>query len=152
MTPLYVISISILIMLLFFSSCASIGPAEDNDAVEIISLINSGNAAELTKLSADTFLLDDEILHGSTLTGSFWNGLADAGFNLDNPVVIESRPPDAGDKPLFGEDTEVDTFFSRYLQPQSMLFRIDSDDSEIVLILGPSQKGKSSIIAFGGPF
>lgn len=141
-----------LAMLLFFSGCATISPAISADAEAITSLINEGNSVELSALSSESFLLDTEILHGRSLVSEFWNGLTQAGFKLENPVVIENRAPQAADSIFFGKGIDVEVFFTRYLPPQSTLFRIGSDDSEIVLILGPSEKGKSKILAFGGPF
>ena len=140
------------LIILSVSGCASTAPADSDDAAEIAALINTGNSAGLVNLSADSFLLDSEILHGPTLTESFWNGLIEAGFTLTNPVVTENRPPQESDKSFFGDSVEVDAFFSRYIPPSSMLFRIASDDTAIVMILAPAEKGGDEIIAFGGPF
>lgn len=138
--------------LLSFTGCASLSLASDNDAMEITELINEGNSSELTKLSAESFLLDTEILHSSSLIGELWTGLADAGFKLANPVIIENRALKSSDTGLFGNTKDVEVFFARYLPENAKLFRIGSDNAEIVLILGPSEKGKNNIIAFGGPF
>ena len=135
-----------------FSSCATIKPAGDNEALNVIGMINRGDSEQLAALSADSFLLDTEILHGSALTASFWNGLADSGFTLKNATISESRAPYQSDAAIFGENTGVKTFFTRYLPPDSTLFRVNSSDTEIVLILSPDENGDIMITAFGGPY
>ena len=137
---------------LFASGCATVKPAGNEDLYTVIELLNSGNSAELTKLSADSFLFDTEILHGSSLTSALWNGLTSAGFKINNPAIIESRPAAAGDIQFFGKTTETEAFFAKYVPPQSMLFRLGTDGGSYVFILGPAEKRISKIIAFGGPY
>ena len=134
------------------AGCATVTPAGDEEMMNVISLINSGSSERLTELSAESFLLDSEILHGSAIIGELWSGLAEAGFMMTDPVIIESRPVSAADKKLFDQNTEVDAFFSKYIPAQSVLFRIGTDEESYVIILGPSEKNPGRIIAFGGPY
>ncbi len=142
----------VLLTVILAAGCASIKPAGDEDILEIIGLINSGNHAELTELSSDSFLLDAEIMHSPAIIDSLWLGLSDSGFKMDNPVILESRPPQGSDKALFGSSPETEAFFSRYIPAQSMFFRIGTDSADYAIILGPVGNGTGRIIAFGGPF
>lgn len=151
-TRIMVISAVMIIILIALSACSTITPAGDEDAIAVIELLNSEKKAELTAISADSFLLDAEILHGSALTKALWSGLIDAGFKLDSPVIIERRLPASEDKELFGNSIEVETYFTKYVAADSMLFIIGSETAEIALILSPAEDGSSMISAFGGPF
>ncbi|MDC7226652.1 MAG: hypothetical protein PQJ61_07795 [Spirochaetales bacterium] len=139
-------------VMLLFSACASLSRAAEDDALEVIYLINEGKVEQLTSMTAETFLLDAEILQGAGTAKLFWSGLAEAGFKLNNPVIIDKNQPSAAEKAVLGNSIEVDTFFTKYVTTDSMYFRIASDSGEIALIIGPDDTGELKITAFGGPF
>jgi len=142
--------ILIITFIILTASCASLSRPGEPAALEVINLINTGDSASLKAMSADTVLFDSEILHGSVLTAALWDGLTASGFKIEQAEVIESRPPSADDAKYFGKSGAVSAFFARYIPDNSMFFMIASDNTGLILILGPSENGTSEIIAVGG--
>jgi len=120
--------------------------------LEIIELINASDSENLAVQSADTFLLDAEVLYNPKLIKNLWQGLAESGFKISNPVIEANRLILPADKSIFGSGPEVDAFFSKYVPEKASLFKVSTGTGSYAFILGPSDIGKSMILAFGGPF
>lgn len=134
------------------SGCMSFNKAGEVEIADILALINEGRHEELTAISTTPFLLDSEILQGTALTGSFWSGLSTAEFTMTAPEIIRNAPSTDDDAGLFGENTEVNAFFSKYLAPNPIIIEIASNEGLCVLILTPDKNGRKKIAAWGGPY
>ena len=119
---------------------------------EVIELINAGDSENLAARSTDTFMLDSEILHNPKLIKNLWEGLAESSFKITNPVIFTNRRLLPTDRIFFGNNVEVDAFFERYVPEKASLFEIKTNSGKYIFILGPSDIGKSTIAAFGGPY
>jgi len=134
------------------SGCMSLSKAGDEEIADIIAMINEGRHGELTAMSSNPFLVDGELLHGKSLTGSFWTGLSDAGFSLIGAEVIRNQPLSGADIRLFGETAGVNAFFSRYVPDHSVIIEINSNEGRVLLVLSPAENLSRQITAWGGPY
>lgn len=143
---------AVLTVTVLLSGCATLRPADEGQILEIIELINTGDSENLFGRSSDIFLLDTEILYSPENVKSFWEGLAESGFKLQNPVIESYRLLLPTDRQLFGGGREIEIFFSKYIPEQASLFKIGTSSGTYIFILGPSDIGKSIITAWGGPY
>jgi hypothetical protein len=141
-----------IIAVVSMSGCMSIGKAGDDEIAGILDLINNGSNEQLTSMSSNPFLLDGEILHGASLSGSFWKELANAGFSLSDPEITGNEFLNSSDSNIFGDTADVKAFFNNYIPDYSLIIEINAEEGQIFMILSPSDTGKRVITAWGGPY
>ena len=137
---------------IILTSCATVKPAGEDQILDIIALINEGDSESLTARSTDSFLFDSEILHNPKLIKNLWEGLAESGFRIADPVIETGRLLLPLDQNYFGTGAEIDAFFNKYIPEQSSLFKVRTPSGNYFFVLGPDDVGISTIAAFGGPY
>ena len=117
-------------------AAASLSSPADAEIEGIISLINNGDARALGEMSAPSFLLDTEILHGKALTDAFWNGMAGSGLDIAGAEVTRSKAAVKSDAELFGEGDDVRVFFETYLPAGAFLTELGTGEGRIIILTG----------------
>jgi len=139
-------------MVLLFSGCVSLDtPAGEEDFLQALELISFQDPELIVEGSQDPFLLDGEILVGKANLSLLWGELRQGGFQISNPLVVEVLPTDPSQAMLFSSSQEIVFFFDLYGVPGSTLGRIQCDQGEFLMILGPKDEGMRKIVGFKGP-
>ena len=133
------------------ASCASFQHMWDQSNMEMVArLINDGQGAKLTEMSATPFLVDGEIVAMKPDVASFWNGIVKAGFKIQEATLIQGTPLTSDSYKQFADAMEVKSFFEKYVKKDARVLELRSVTSgdRILLIL---RDGKT-IYGFKGPF
>jgi len=143
----------VLAALLALGSCATLQQSRDENRVESIArMLNSGQAEQLTAMSAVPFLLDQEILVLPQDVALFWKGILAAGYRLEEPQ-LESGAAVGPDSHLqFRDSMEVRTFFKKYVKKGTRMLELQTGAGRHILLLVRSTAFSRRIIGFKGPY
>ncbi len=137
---------------LALAACATFGPRQAQRAAgEIVGLVNSGQAAELARMSRAPFLLDGELLLLPGDIATFWDGVSKARFRIDPAAAVTVVPVDTQTYTRFAATMEVKTFFQSYVSKKGALVVLESGRSRILLLLERGKGGRTQIVGFKGP-
>jgi hypothetical protein len=138
-------------VLAFLASCAGFRPGiADDDALDIIESLNSSQADVLVDASLLPFVFDSEILDSDSQLRRLWNGLIDAGYLLDAPMVVTRRPVLPSDALVFSENWEIQTYFNNLLTSEDSFVEIQAAGQRVYMVLRSDKKGLVSILAWKG--
>ncbi|QEN07255.1 hypothetical protein EXM22_04360 [Oceanispirochaeta crateris] len=144
--PLFLVTV-----LALLASCAGFRPGiADDDALGIIESLNGSQADVLIESSLLPFVFDSEILDSDTQLRRLWNGLIDAGYILDDPVVVSRRPVLPSDALIFSENWEIQTYFNNLLTSEDSFVEIQAAGQRVYMVLRSGKKGHVSILAWKG--
>jgi hypothetical protein len=134
------------------AACATFAPRRYERAAEqIAGLVNSGQAAELARMSRAPFLLDGELLLLERDVATFWDGVTRAGFRIDPSATATATPVDAQTYIRFASTMEVKTFFQSYVSKKGFVVELDAGRARILLLLDRGKGGRTQIVGFKGP-
>jgi hypothetical protein len=120
----------------------------EEESRTFIDNLNSGNADAIGEICFRPFLFETEILISEGLISALWNGLIDAGYKIENPVVSEITECGPDTYHLFAETWEVQTYYSKYIPEEAFLVRITGGgDREILLLLNRDLREDYRIMA-----
>jgi hypothetical protein len=83
--------VPMLLLSVLFASCASLSVQDRENSRLVSDLINSGQAGELSAMSASPFLLDQEVVLLPADVTAFWKGICDAGLKATAPEAAAAR-------------------------------------------------------------
>ncbi len=133
------------------ASCAGFsGVVKESNVMDAVENLNSGNAAALVEGSALPFVFDGEILESDTQLKLLWNGLADAGFSIDNPMILQQRPVTAEDGDLFSQYWEIQTYFKNLITEDDIFVEVQGAGTSAYMIFRSYPKEGVKIRAFKG--
>ena len=137
---------------LVLAACATFAPRRYERAAEqVVGLVNSGQAAELTRMSRAPFLLDGELLLLASDVAAFWDGVSKAGFRVDPSAAVTAMPVDSQTYVRFASTMEVRTFFESYVSKKGSLVVLEAGRTRILLLLDRGKGGRTLILGFKGP-
>lgn len=141
-----------LAVLMLFASCSTLQRMSDEKGASWVARqLNEGRAADLAAASSSPFLLDGEIIALPEDSVTFWEGLANAGLNLD-PELSRAVPVGVDTWREFGSSRDVQVFFRKYVAEGARLFELATTGGRHVLVLYRSAWGSRAIFAFKGPY
>ena len=141
----------ILAAAVFITGCATLSAGfAARDVEKAVGLINSQDAAELSRHSSTPFLFDGEMLLRGSDIDAVWLHLSENGFKLKNPVIAETIKSDDTTYKVFSESQEMEIFFRKYIPAGSTLGRIDTDGGTFHVLLGRGVDGYPAIIGITG--
>lgn len=120
------------------------------DVEKAVDLINSQNASELSRHSSTPFLFEGEMLLRNTDVEAVWSNLSGNGFELKNPIIIETSKSDETTYRVFSESEEMEIFFRKYIPEDSILGKIDTDEGTFHILLGRGVDGYPAILGITG--
>ncbi|MDC7241281.1 MAG: hypothetical protein PQJ50_13070 [Spirochaetales bacterium] len=133
------------------ASCAGFsGVVKESNVMDAVENLNSGNAAALVEDSALPFVFDGEILESETQLKLLWNGLTDAGFTIDNPMIVQQRPVASKDSELFSGYWEVQTWFKNLTTEDDFFVEVQGAGTSAYMIFRSFPKEGVKIRAFKG--
>jgi hypothetical protein len=142
------------ILILFFSSCATIPfEAKDRNIEKIASLLEKGDVDKLTGISNLPFLLDGEIILMQGDIYTLWENAVGSGFIIDDPRIIGQNPVDDQSHSIFAESMEVKAFFSKFVPVTAAIVSIPGkatggNAADMYMILNRGKMGNPHIIGF----
>lgn len=140
------------LLLLVFSSCASLRVARDERNVNrIAARINGRDAGALERMSEVPFLLDQEIVLLPQDVAGFWRNALQAGFTVNDPRLREGRPLEEETYRRFADSMEVRTFFRKYLPKGTRLLELETGDGRRMLLLVKKRLFSTRIHGLKGP-
>ena len=143
----------LLLVLVFFASCASIQRSKDEGNIERISeLINTGQADKLYAMTELPFLLDQEIVLLGKDVQTFWSTIVEVGFKVEEPVLERGVKVGPESYKEFYDSMEVRTFFNKYLKKKSRLLELKTNTSQRILLLVTDTLFTRTIHGFKGPY
>jgi hypothetical protein len=138
---------------LVLASCASIQRAQDQGRVgQIARLINSGEAEKLAAMSADPFLLDQEIIPLRADIAGFWKDVTKAGYKVAGPELEKGSPASADSYRAFADTMEAKAFFARYVKKGARVLELSTGDGRRIVLLVRDALFSRTLYGFKGPF
>ena len=135
------------------TGCASLQRSVDQgDVRQVTDLINSGQAAGLSAMSATPFLLDGEIVALRSDVATLWDNVAKAGFHLTDASLARSVAVSADSYREFAGTMEVKAFFDSQVKPGARILELRTADGARVLLLLRDAWFKRTLIGFKGPY
>ncbi len=129
------------------SSCASLRFAQkEEDVLTVVSLINKGEAENLSRLSQTPFLFDREILMLEKDTKTVWKNLTDAGFSLKQPAVVKIEPVSEESYKSFSDGMEIEVYFEKYVPETAKIAHVETEGGPCLFILNDKQDGYPMIL------
>ncbi len=129
-------------------SCASLGSVKEGDALDVVTLINGGEAKILMEHSRLPFVYRQEILDSDAQLRLLWEGLKDGGFVPGESVLKTFRQVRPGDSSLFSETWEVRTWFDLVIREEDRLAQVVTSQGNLYMILRPVGGRDYGILAF----
>ncbi|HET6485615.1 MAG TPA: hypothetical protein VFH83_04300 [Spirochaetia bacterium] len=135
------------------AGCASLQRSVDQgDVREVTDLINSGQAAKLSAMSATPFLLDGEIVALRSDVAALWDNVVKAGFRLSDAGLARSVAVAADSYREFAGTLEVKAFFDSQVKPGTRILELRTAEGTRVLLLLRDAWFKRTLIGFKGPY
>ena len=133
--------------------CASLQRSVDQgDARQVTDLLNAGQAAKLTAMSATPFLLDGEIVALRSDVATLWDNVVKAGFRLSDASLARSVPVSAGSYREFAQTLEVKAFFDSQVKRGTRILELQTANGARVLLLLRDAWFTRTLIGFKGPY
>jgi hypothetical protein len=140
-------------VVLLLAACASLQQSRDDGNVQRIArLINEGRAAELTRMSAVPFLLDQEIVVLPRDVDTFWSTIIEVGFKVLEPALEAGERVGPDSYKQFYDSMEVRTYFKKYLKKSTRLLALGTGSGQRMLLLVRDSVGHRTIYGFKGPY
>jgi hypothetical protein len=142
--------IALVLLTVMMASCAGFGSVvKEDDVFTVIEQMNAGQSDILVESSILPFVFDGEILESKTQISLLWTGLKNAGFVLDNPVILQQRPVTADDALIFSETWEIKTYFKNLLFETDSYVEVQGASTKVHMVLRSSKAG-TQIAAWKG--
>lgn len=143
----------LLVLVVLLASCASIQRSKDEGNIDRISeLINTGQAEMLTAMTELPFLLDQEIIVLAKDVETFWSTIVKVGFKVEEPSLERGAKVTPESYKEFYDSMEVETFFKKYLNKQSRLLELKTNNGQRILLLVTDTLFTRSVHGFKGPY
>lgn len=138
-----------LVTLLALGGCKTLSPSEaEKEAIKAVGYMNSGSSGDLSRMCRNPMLFETEILSSEKIILSLWEGLDQAGYDLENPKIMEISKAGPDSYTHFADTWEASVFFKRYLPETSYLVKIGGDGGrEILLMINGVRRNRFSIFA-----
>lgn len=135
------------------AGCASLQRSVDQgDVRQVTDLINSGQSAKLSAMSATPFLLDGEIVALRSDVVTLWDTVVKAGFRLSDASLARSIAVTADSYREFAGTMEVKAFFDSQVKQGTRILELHTADGVRVLLLLRDAWFKRTLIGFKGPY
>lgn len=134
--------IALVLLAALMASCAGLSSGvKEDDVFTVIEMMNAGQSDTLVEHSVLPFVFDGEILESETQISMMWTGLKNAGYALDNPVILQQRPVTAEDAALFSDKWEIETYFKNLLSETDFFVEAEGASGSLYLVLRGSKEG-----------
>ena len=125
------------LMLIILSLGACVTPLGNSQVQYIITLLNSGESEEITEIITSPFLVDDLVIITPVDIVEYLDELIGA----IGPLPLEPIQEVAIGEISAESNLEIDTFIETRLPKQRALYRLNSPEGEIFLLLGKGDEG-----------
>ena len=126
-----------LIILLILSLGACVTPLGNNQVQYIVSILNTGESEELTEIITSPFLVDDLVIVTPVDIVEYLDELIEA----IGPLPLEPAQEVAIGEISGESNLEINTFIEDRVPKQRALYRLNSSQGEIFLLLGKGDEG-----------
>ena len=145
--------LSVLLVVLGISSCATIKSVpRDNSIINLLELVNTGDAAALSSVTNIPLLVDGEIVMRSADSSEFWESVTHSGFTLDSSRDFTSNPVTPDTYKRFADTMEVRTFFKKYVPSTAVTVEVSGSGGEWMFLLSGRSGKYPYILGFTGPY
>ena len=132
------------------AGCATFGTGQAGDAEKIVTLINRGDAEQLTNISVIPFIFEGEVLFKASDVGAVWRNLSVNGFRINYPKYEEAARVDAGTYRIFADTYEMETYFAKHVPAAATLAKVTSKGQVYWLLLGRLTGGSPELLGITG--
>ncbi|THB65779.1 MAG: hypothetical protein D6B26_03460 [Spirochaetaceae bacterium] len=127
-------------------------PAQREPAVlDVLMMIEQGQAQELSNHSQTPFLLDAEIIQSEADILAFWTLLSERDYKFTSPVVNSISLVDENSYKLFSESMEVKAYFARYLPEDAAIAEVSAGGQSFRFIFADKRKNLPLMFGWMGP-
>jgi hypothetical protein len=141
----------VLAVVVGITGCATLGAGfAARDVEKAVGLINSQDGFELSRHSSAPFLFEGEMLLRDSDVDAVWHNLSENGFELENPIIVETSKSDETTYMVFSDTEEMEIFFRKYIPEGSTLGKIGTDNGTFYILLGRGVDGYPSILGITG--
>lgn len=133
-------------------SCASSPYVQkESEVLELVALINDGEATNVDGLLQTPFALDTETLYLDSDVTRFWDNLAENGFAMSNPGVIATERVGEETYRKFADTFDMKNFFAQYTGEDTSLVTVGTGEGSYYFLLERAIQGYPRIRGFKGP-
>ncbi len=141
-----------LLVLVLLGSCATVKSVPRPGAVEnLMTLVNSGDAAMVSSLTNLPMLIDGEIVRREGDVNNFWDLVAKARFAVNTADDFYPEKVDSETYLLFGDTMEVRTFFDKYVPETAVTVTVNGRGGKYIFLLSGRKRKYTYIFGFTGP-
>lgn len=146
--PLKSVLLFLLSMFLLLS-CSTVPFAQRESSIDrVIELFRTGDVSTLSDISQRPYLFDGEIILLPRDIELLYQGLADGGFTIHDYTIESVHRIDQTSYAQFADSMEVKTFFSKYLEPTTVLATVQGRNGRYLLLLDGQQGMYPKIYGF----